>query len=131
MLLWANSLLKGLMTTDDAQAVAAELVELQHPDGGWSLPSLGDYKRRDKDKTPNDKAAPSDGYGTGFGVFVLRQAGLKADHKALAAGVKWLKENQRESGRWFTRSLNNDKAHNITNAGTAFCVLALDACGEK
>ena len=131
MLLWANSLLKGLMTTDDAQGIAVELAELQHTDGGWSLPSLGEYKRRDKDKTPNDKAAPSDGYGTGFTVFVLRQAGLKADHKVVAAGVKWLKENQRESGRWYTRSLNNDKAHYIANAGTAFCVLALDACGEK
>ncbi len=131
MLLWANSLLHDLMTVDDAKAAIAELVKLQHPDGGWSLPSLGDYKRRDKDKTPNDKNAASDGYGTGFTVFVLRQTGVKAGDKAIAAGVKWLKENQRESGRWYTRSLNNDKAHYITNAGTAFCVLALDACGEK
>lgn len=131
MLLWANSLLKDLMTEDDAKATIAELTKLQHADGGWSLPSLGEYKRRDKDKTPNDKAAASDGYGTGFTVFVLRQAGVKADDKTIVAGVNWLKENQRESGRWYTRSLNNDKAHYIANAGTAFCVLALDACGEK
>ena len=40
----------------------------------------------------------------------------------MAKGVAWLKANQRESGRWYTRSLNNDKAHYITNAGTAFAV---------
>ena len=129
MLLWANSLLKDLMTDDDAKATIVELQKLQHADGGWCLPSLGNYIRRDK--TPNDPAAPSDGYGTGFTLFVLRQAGVSQDDKTIMAGVKWLKANQRESGRWYTRSLNNDKAHYITNAGTAFCVLALDACGEK
>jgi squalene-hopene/tetraprenyl-beta-curcumene cyclase len=129
MLLWANSLLKDLMTDDEAKATIVELQKLQHADGGWCLPSLGNYIRRDK--TPNDKAAPSDGYGTGFTLFVLRQAGVSKDDKSIVAGVKWLKANQRESGRWYTRSLNNDKAHYITNAGTAFCVLALDACGEK
>ena len=36
--------------------------------------------------------------------------------------------NQRESGRWFVRSLNTDKYHYITNAGTSFAVLALKAC---
>jgi squalene-hopene/tetraprenyl-beta-curcumene cyclase len=46
----------------------------------------------------------------------------------MVKGVKWLLANQRESGRWFTRSLSNDKAHYITNAGSAFAVLALAAC---
>ena len=55
----------------------------------------------------------------------------KAGGEPVGNGVKWLKSNQRESGRWFTRSLNNDKAHYITNAGTAFCVLALNEAGEK
>ena len=31
------------------------------------------------------------------------------DEGALVKGIAWLKANQRESGRWFTRSLNNDK----------------------
>jgi squalene-hopene/tetraprenyl-beta-curcumene cyclase len=39
--------------------------------------------------------------------------------------------NQRESGRWFTRSLNDDKDHYITDTGTAFCILALHEAGEK
>lgn len=124
MLLWAATTLDGLLTADDRTAIVAELRAKQRPDGGWSLPSLGDYKRHDG--SANDPAAPSDGYGTGFVVYVLRQAGAKADDPALAKGVAWLKGNQRESGRWFTRSLSNDKKHYVTNAGTAFAVLALE-----
>ncbi|MBY0514933.1 MAG: hypothetical protein K2P78_13590 [Gemmataceae bacterium] len=131
MLLWASTHLDGLMTADERKKVVAGLRAKQHADGGWSLPSLGTYRRRDEAKTLNDPNAPSDGYGTGFVVYVLREAGVPADDAAITTGVAWLKGNQRASGRWYTRSLNNDKAHYITNAGTAFCVLALNACGEK
>lgn len=130
MLLWASTKLPGLMTREEQNAAISELKAKQHKDGGWSLPSLGKYKRRDKEKTPNDPNAESDGYGTGFVTFVLLQAGVKPTDPAVANAVKWLKANQRESGRWYTRSLNNDKAHYITNAGTAFCVLALAEAGE-
>ena len=75
-----------------------------------------------------DKNAPSDGFGTGLVVYVLRQAGLPATHEAIQRGIAWLKGNQRESGRWFVRSLNTDKFHYITNAGTSFAVLAIKAC---
>jgi squalene-hopene/tetraprenyl-beta-curcumene cyclase len=87
---------------------------------------MGAYKRRDG--SPNDRNAPSDGYGTGLAVFVLRQAGLSADHDAVRKGAEWLRREQRASGRWWTRSLNNDGAHYISNAGTAFAVMALRAC---
>jgi squalene-hopene/tetraprenyl-beta-curcumene cyclase len=131
MLVWASTKIDGLMTADDQKTALAELRKLQHDDGGWCLPSLGAYKRRDAKKTPNDTKAESDGYATGLAVLVLRTAGAKTDDEAVKKGVVWLKANQRESGRWYTRSLNNDKAHYITNAGTAFAVLALDSCGEK
>jgi squalene-hopene/tetraprenyl-beta-curcumene cyclase len=75
-----------------------------------------------------DVNSASDGYATGFVIYILRQAGLPADHEALRRGIAWLQANQRESGRWFTRSLNNEKTHYITNAGTAFAVLALKSC---
>lgn len=128
MLLWAAAKIPNLMTDADRKATIADLRKLQRDDGGWGLPSLGTYARRDK--TMNDPAAPSDGYGTGFVVYVLRQVGVAATDHAIKKGVAWLKANQRESGRWYTRSLNNDKAHYITNAGTAFAVMALSACGE-
>lgn len=128
-LLWASTRLDGLMTDAARSEAVGQLRALQRKDGGWNLPSLGDWSRRDKSR--NDKNAPSDGYGTGFVVFVLRQAGCPADDPAIQRGVAWLKANQRESGRWFTRSLNNDDAHYITHAGTGFAVLALDSCGVK
>jgi squalene-hopene/tetraprenyl-beta-curcumene cyclase len=127
MLLWAATRLEGLMTAQDRSTTIARLRELQRPDGGWNLASLGTWKRRDG--TPNDPKAPSDGYATGLILFVLRQADVSESDPALKRGVGWLLLNQRASGRWFTRSLNNDNKHYIANAGTGFAVLALRACG--
>ncbi len=42
--------------------------------------------------------------------------------------IAWLKSNQRESGRWWTRSLNTDSAHFITYSRTAYPLLALQMC---
>jgi squalene-hopene/tetraprenyl-beta-curcumene cyclase len=127
-LLWASRKLDGLMTRAEQDEAVKELLARQRADGGWSLASLGDWKGFDG--RPNDTKAPSDGYGTGFVVYVLRQAGLPAEHAAVRRGAGWLKANQRASGRWFTRSLNTDRAHYISHAGTAFAVMALTACGE-
>ena len=117
------------MSKVDRHATLAELLERQRADGGWNLPSLGDWNRRDG--SPNDQAnAASDGYATGLVVYVLRQAGLPPSHEAIRRGVTWLKSNQRQSGRWYTRSVNNDKYHFISHAGSAYAVMALRACDE-
>jgi squalene-hopene/tetraprenyl-beta-curcumene cyclase len=125
-LLWASLKLDHLMTPGERETTRRELLSLQREDGGWSLPTLGDWRRRDG--SPNPKDGPSDGYATGLVVYVLRQAGVPAQDPAIRRGVAWLEGNQRESGRWFTRSLSNDKAHYIANAGTGFAVMALAAC---
>lgn len=124
MLLWASQKLDGLMTQADQEAAIRELFAAQNGDGGWSLPGLGYMKRRDG--SANDPEV-SDGYGTGYVIYMLRQAGIPATDERIQRGVAWLKSHQRESGRWFTRSVNNDKAHYITNAGTSYAVLALTA----
>jgi squalene-hopene/tetraprenyl-beta-curcumene cyclase len=126
MLLWASQKLDGLMTKKEQQATIEQLLAAQRPDGGWALASLGTYKRHDK--TDNPKDGPSDGYGTGLVIHVLRQAGVPAKDERIQAGVAWLKANQRESGRWFTRSLSNDEHHYIAHAGTSYAVLALREC---
>ena len=110
------------------RATVKDLLALQRKDGGWNLPSLADWKRLDGQ--PNDKNASSDGYATGLILYVLRQNGLPTKDDAIQRGVTWLKANQRASGRWFTRSVNADRAHYITNVGTAYAVMALHACGE-
>jgi squalene-hopene/tetraprenyl-beta-curcumene cyclase len=126
MLLWASVKLDGLMTPAEREGTIKDLLALQREDGGWNLPSLGDWKRHNG--RPNDKQAPSDGYATGLVVYVLRQAGVPADNEAIKRGVSWLKANQRASGGWFTRSVSADRAHYISNAGTAYAVMALKAC---
>jgi squalene-hopene/tetraprenyl-beta-curcumene cyclase len=125
-LLWASLALDGLMDKAERERTLKALLALQREDGGWSLPSLGAWKRNDG--KPQDKDAPGDGYATGLVLYVLRQAGVAATEKPIQRGVAWLKANQRESGRWFTRSLNRDSRHYISNAGTAFAILALKAC---
>jgi squalene-hopene/tetraprenyl-beta-curcumene cyclase len=125
-LLWASLKLDGLMTRDEREQTIKELLALQRDDGGWNLPSLGDWKRHDG--KVNDKQDPSDGYATGLVLYVLRQADIPATAEPVRRGVNWLKTNQRASGRWFTCSLNGGRAHYISHAGTAFAVLALKAC---
>jgi squalene-hopene/tetraprenyl-beta-curcumene cyclase len=129
VLLWASMQVEGLMTADERAKTVKDLLELQKEDGGWSLPSLGDWKGFDG--RPNNLKAPSDGYGTGFVVYILRQSGKPAKDDAVQRGVEWLKKNQRASGRWFTQSLNTDRAHYISHAGTAFALMALQACDVK
>lgn len=73
----------------------------------------------------------SDGYGTGFVLFVLRRSGMSPSDQPLRRGVEWLRTHQRESGRWFTRSLNQDSMHYITHAGTAMAIMALSACDDS
>lgn len=127
VLLWASCRLPDLMPEVERRITGQEILLLQRPDGGWSLPTLGNWKRQDGSSNEADKA-PSDGYATGLCVYVLRQAEVPKDEPAVRRGVQWLQRNQRESGRWFTRSLTTDNYHYISHAGTALAVMALKAC---
>lgn len=128
MILWGSSYLDGFMTAEEKQKVVDELLSLQKSDGGWALSTLGDWKRADGSAQDLEH---SDGYGTGFAIYVLRRAGLPADDARLQRGIGWLKTHQRQSGRWFTRSLFKDSKHYITHAGTAFALMALRECDSK
>jgi squalene-hopene/tetraprenyl-beta-curcumene cyclase len=125
MLLWADSFGADVLTDAQRQQVVEELRALQHADGGWGLAQFGNWER--KDGSPQD-VETSNGYGTGFAVYILRRAGVSADDPATEKGIAWLKSHQRASGRWFTRSLFQDSKHFITHAGTAFAVMAIEEC---
>ena len=43
--------------------------------------------------------------------------------------LKKRSSDRRQSGRWWTRSLNTDKWHFITYSGTCYPLLALAKCG--
>ena len=127
MMLWLSEAAPGSVLKEEKSRWQKDLLNLQQKDGGWAIATLGDWKRADNTSQILDQ---SDGYGTGFVVFVLRKSGLAANHPAISRGIQWIKSNQRESGRWFTRSTYNDKHHFITHAGTTFTLLALAECNE-
>jgi len=128
MKMLASLVVEGIMTEAERDEVVKELFSLQKRDGGWNLATLGaNWKRADG--TPQDYET-SDGYGTGFALYALRSAGVPAEDPRIQKGIRWLKTNQRVSGRWFTRSLNKDSRQLIVHSGTAYAILALAACGE-
>jgi squalene-hopene/tetraprenyl-beta-curcumene cyclase len=127
MKLLASQHVDGIMTTAECQEVVKDLLALQKRGGGWGLATLGNWNRSDGKKQDYET---SDGYGTGFAIYILRTAGVPADDPRIQKGIAWLKTNQRASGRWFTRSMNKDSKHYITHSGTAYAILALAACGE-
>lgn len=154
MLLWCATQVSDLFTAHEMDQVARDLIAAQRPDGGWSLASLTENPNDPDRQTDEGRQArggeghgsaflvfvgrdnvyksslASDGYATGFTLYVLRQAGVSTDDVSIRRGVAWLKAHQRASGRWFTPSQSWHTQHYISNAGTAYAIMALHACGE-
>jgi len=128
MLLWAGSEISDLVTDAEQQGIVRDLTLLQNRDGGWSLSSLGEWRRQDG--TSPDRA--SDGYATGLIAFVLQNAGASTAQDPVAPALNWLVENQDpDTGQWPASSLNtdrepmSDRGRFMSDAATAFAVLAL------
>lgn len=136
-LLWASTKLRGLLNSEQQRAIVTEVISKQQADGGWSLSSLsGAWKRADG--TPQE--TKSDGYATGFVTFVLEQAGMPRGNVQLSKGLAWLVNNQSKTdGLWPAYSLNKNEGHHIssdtarfmTDAATAYAVLALTNSGRN
>ena len=131
LLLWASAELPGLMNDPEREALAADIDERQHADGGWSLTELGLGTWKRHDKTPFDTR--SDGYATGLTVLALEENGLGKKGAEVKKGIQWLLANQdRADGLWPAWSLNvhRDPASEIgkfmSDAATGFSVLALE-----
>jgi squalene-hopene/tetraprenyl-beta-curcumene cyclase len=132
LLLWASLHLDGLMTSAERSETVQRLLGRHSADGGWSFAGLTEAAG-----SPVNRGHPSDGYGTGLAIYVLREVGVAADHPQITAGLHWLRGNQRVSGRWFTPSpAAGDPTETevgtrdlyVQNLGTAFSLLALKAC---
>ncbi len=135
LLLWAATRMPDLIRGETKQELIAMLWKHQRRDGGWSIRTFaapeawGNGGRAGKLRSEPELAAPpSDGHQTGLAIMVLREAGVDAKDARIRRGVEWLLANQRESGRWWTRSLNTDTYHFITYSGTAFPLRALALC---
>jgi squalene-hopene/tetraprenyl-beta-curcumene cyclase len=126
--LWAASRLPNVLTEAQRDAVIDSVVARQQNDGGWSLASLGAFKRIDG--TTNDTA--SDGYATGLVTLALRNAGKSRAEASALRGLVWLRQHQDPvTGMWRATSLNKqrDSASDVgkfmNDAATAYAVLAL------
>jgi len=129
VLLWASTKLPGLMTDPERAALKIEIYSKQQADGGWSLTTLGTWKRHDT--SPFDSR--SDGYATGLTVLALEESGLGTNSLEIKRGIDWLLANQSKTdGLWPAYSLNlqRDPASGIgrfmSDAATAFSVMALE-----
>ena len=131
MIAWASLRVGGLMGKHEREKVLQEMLSKQLVDGGWATPAfLVDWEAfKRKDQKPHDPST-ADAYGTGLALVVAREMGIPAKDPRLQKGVVWLKSNQRESGKWFTRSPTKDSNNYFTNIGCAFAVLGLQSCGE-
>lgn len=131
MLAWSSIRIEGIATEAERQKTLGELLALQLPDGGWSTSGfLTDWEGLlDKGDPPLDTET-SDGYGTGFVIVVARELGVPADDPRIQKGIAWIKSNQRESGKWFTPSPVVYANNLISNTGSAYIILALQACAE-
>ncbi len=131
VVLWASARFPGLLTPKQRDSLIAEILTKQQPDGGWSLSSLGSWKRTDHTPLPTT----SDGYATGVTVLALEQTGLTQNREAINKGLAWLVAHQDpDEGSWHTSSLNqqrdpkSDIGRFMSDAATGYAVLALENC---
>jgi squalene-hopene/tetraprenyl-beta-curcumene cyclase len=144
---------KDLVSKEEREAAVAMLWKKQLPDGGWSTRRMSDLMKWRVEVHPPTQSRPwkeamdptvvklikslpdadnpgSDPYMTAFAIVLLRESGVPASDKRIQRGVAWLKENQRESGRWWMYSLYRGNYNYITYISTAQALRALALCDE-
>ncbi|UCF36124.1 MAG: hypothetical protein JSU96_15055 [Acidobacteriota bacterium] len=135
-LLWASSRFPGLLESARVEQLKEMVLGHQHPDGGWALRDFarpsewgGGVRKSSLEAEEDYASSPSDGHMTGLAVISLVEAGLSIEDPAIRAAVGWLVKNQRESGRWWARSLNGKNGLSlITYSATCYAILALERC---
>ena len=154
--LLASTGLSDVLSHAQRDALVAELGQRQQADGGWSLQAMGPWRWSATEPPFKPQGTPdpallaqSDGFATGLIVYTMLRNGLRADHPAVSAGVRWLKMHQQDIHvddrawtAWRAYSLNADREHGgpggdtwrrlfMSDAATAFSVLALIEAESK
>lgn len=132
LLWWVEYYWPGMMKDASKEQLKAFVSGHQLEDGGWALRSFaspeawGNGNRADKLRSePTFLQRESDGHMTGLICMILRLHGVSTSDPILDRGLHWLKQNQRVSGRWWTRSLNTERYHFITYSSTCYALAAL------
>ena len=135
-LLWASSKVRDLLPGADQQAILAELWSKQEADGGWSIQSLCQWKKRDA--APAMASSASNAYATALVAFAAEQAGVPLSQANLAKALAWLRTHQDpRGGYWAADSMNHkheagsmpDKF--MSDAATGYATAALLAAGDE
>lgn len=129
VMLWASSRISDLLSSAQREAIAGAVLQRQQDDGGWSLASLGAFKRLDGSALDTR----SDGYATAVATLALQHAGGSApSDPRVRRGLDWLRRHQdRATGQWSASSLNkqrdpaSDAGRFMSDAASAFAVLSL------
>lgn len=135
-LLWASSKMRDLLPEADKQAILDELKRKQEPDGGWSIQSLGQWKKRD---AAEPVATGSNAYATALVAFATEQAGVQPSQASLAKALAWLKTHQDpQNGNWTAESMNHKhSAYGVmaekfmSDAATGYATAALLSAGDE
>lgn len=142
VLLWAAAKLPGLIAPERQRSIVQEISDAQQSDGGWALSPLAWPRDRSlhslihrwlrSDGTTQDRK--SDAVATGLITFAFRQSGIPVEDLRVTRGRAWLASNQNKSdGCWPSLSLtkrrdpSSNVGHFMTDAATAYAVLALSA----
>jgi squalene-hopene/tetraprenyl-beta-curcumene cyclase len=135
-LLWASSKLRDLLPTADRQAILDELWRKQEADGGWSIQSLGQWKKRD---AAEPVAVGSNAYATALVAFAAEQGGVQPSQVNLSKALAWLRTHQdAQAGFWSAESMNHK--HSVygvmaekfmSDAATGYATAALLAAGDE
>ena len=126
-MLWAGSKLRDLLPESKKQELLEAVWRAQEPDGGWTLASLGPWRKRDAAPV----ATGSNSYATALTAFTLEQAGVPSSQPGMAKALIWLKTHQQAEGYWAAESMNHkhdagtmpDKF--MSDAATGYAVSAL------
>jgi squalene-hopene/tetraprenyl-beta-curcumene cyclase len=135
-LLWASSKLRDLLPPADKQAILNELWSKQQADGGWSIQSLGQWKKRD---AAEPVAVGSNAYATALVSFAMEQAGVQTLQANLSKGLAWLRTHQDAQGGFWTAESMNHKHSTfgvmaekfMSDAATGYATAALLAVGDE
>lgn len=89
------------------EQLAAKLLELQHPDGGWGW-------------QPDD---PSEAWPVGMALYALSSLGDKAPAAAIGNAQAFLASTQKDDGSWFVEGKLTKNSHMSSYFGTAWAII--------
>ncbi len=137
------SVMPELLTKTEIDESVAMLRRHQQSDGGWSTRRMSDSSKWSVRKPsriiellksePDADAPASDPYMTALAIVLMRESNIPADDNQIQRGIAWLKANQRQSGRWWMKSLSfkgDNRKNYTTYISTAQALRALALCGE-